>query len=271
MSSVYKPYEKFIESRLSIINKQGEFVPFILNEPQKMFIEQATGRDILLKARQEGFSSEIGGIFTGDFLLDSNSYSVVIADVADNAIGLLDKVKFYIKSYEDKTGFKVPLKYNSKYELVNEVLNSKYQIGTAENTEFGRSKTIKNLHMSEAAFYKHFRKLLASALQAVRPDGRVVIETTANGFGDFKAFWDESKAGLTGFNPLFFSASLFYKPEFLEQKKKELGRLYKQEYPETDIEAFITSGDLFFDSESLQYYLTQVHQPSTDRVEMFYV
>ncbi len=261
MSLVYKPYEKFIESRLNIINKQGEEVPFILNQPQKLFIEKATGRDILLKARQEGFSSEIGGIFTGDFVLDTNSYSVVIADVTDNATGLLDKVKFYLKSYEQKTGFKIPLKYNSKYEMVNEVINSRYQIGTAENTEFGRSKTIKNLHMSEAAFYKHFRKLLASALQAVRPDGRVVIETTANGFNEFKEFWDETSLGLTGFNNLFFSASSFYSQEFLEQKKKELGRLYSQEYPETAEEAFLTSGNLFFDPSALKYYLENGKQP----------
>lgn len=214
----------------------------------------ATGKDILLKARQEGFSSFIGGVYTGDFILDQNSYSVVIADVSDNAIGLLDKVKFYLQSYEHRTGMKIPLKYNSKYEMVNQVLNSKYQIGTAENAEFGRSKTIKNLHMSEAAFYKNFRKLLASALQAVRPDGRVVIETTANGFNEFKEFWDESELGLTSFSPLFFSASSFYSQEFLDQKRMELGRLFTQEYPETPIDAFIASGTMYFDKLALQNY-----------------
>lgn len=214
----------------------------------------ATGKDILLKARQEGFSSFIGGVYTGDFILDQNSYSVVIADVSDNAIGLLDKVKFYLQSYEHRTGMKIPLKYNSKYEMVNQVLNSKYQIGTAENAEFGRSKTIKNLHMSEAAFYKNFRKLLASALQAVRPDGRVVIETTANGFNEFKEFWDESELGMTSFNPLFFSASSFYAQEFLDQKRMELGRLFTQEYPETPIDAFIASGMMYFDKSALQNY-----------------
>jgi hypothetical protein len=261
MNSVYKPYEKFIEARLEIINKEGAIVPFLLNEPQKAFIDKATGKDILLKSRQEGFSSEIGGIYTGDFILDQNSVSVVIADVSDNAIGLLDKVKFYLKSYEEKTGMKIPLKYNSKYELRNEVTNSIYQIGTAENTEFGRSKTIKNLHMSEAAFYPNFRKLLASSLQAVRPDGRVVIETTANGFNDFKTFWESSELGETGFNPLFFKASDFYDREFLEQKKKELGRLFTQEYPETPQEAFLSSGDLFFDNLALTAHLERVRDP----------
>lgn len=261
--SIYKPYEKFIEQRLSIINKQGQEVPFLLNEPQKKFVELATGRDIVLKARQEGFSSLIDGAFIGDFILDANSQSVVIADLADNAMGLLERVKYSLSSYEHKTQMKIPLKYNSKYELVNEVLNSKYQIGTAENSEFGRSKTIKNLHMSEAAFYKNFRKLLASALQAVRPDGKVAIETTANGFNEFKEFWDESEMGETGFKPLFFRAGDYYPPEFLEQKRKELKRLYKQEYPDTPLEAFITSGDLYFDKDALEYYLNSTLQVTT--------
>lgn len=266
MSSVYSKYEKFIEARLSIINKQGIEVPFLLNAPQKMFIERATGKDILLKARQEGFSSEIGAIFSGDFILDPNSHSIVIADLADNATGLLDKVKFYLKSYEAKTGMVIPLKYNSKYELMNEVLNSKYTVGTAENVEFGRSKTIKNLHMSEAFFYKYFRKLLASALQAVRPDGRVVIESTANGFNEGKEFWDQSVLGETGFNPIFFKASDFYSKEFLDQKRKELGRLFTQEYPETPEEAFLTSGDLYFNTDSLKHYLENTREPITEGV-----
>jgi len=260
MSSVYSRYEKFIEARLKIVDKTGIETPFLLNEPQKKFIKLATGKDILLKARQEGFSSLIGGIFTGDFILDQHSHSVVIADISDNATGLLDKVKFYLKSYEQHTGMKIPLKYNSKYELENEVMQSKYTVGTAENVEFGRSKTIKNLHMSEGFFYKQFRRLLASAAQAVRPDGRIVIESTANGFNEGKEFWDDSVRGETGFNPLFFKASDFYTSEFLEQKKKELQRLYQQEYPETAEEAFLTSGDMYFDGHALKWYMSQVRE-----------
>lgn len=255
MSSVYSKYEKFIEERFNILDKTGTDIPFLLNAPQKQFVIKATGKDILLKARQEGFSSEIGAIFTTDFILGPNSHSVVIADITDNAIGLLDKVKYYLRSYEERSGFKIPLKYNSKYELVNELIESKYTVGTAENVEFGRSKTIKNLHMSEAAFYRHFRKLLASALQAVRPDGRTVIETTANGFNEFKEFWDESVLGETGFTPLFFKASEFYSQEFLAQKKRELKRMYQQEYPESPEEAFITSGNPYFDINGMKRYL----------------
>lgn len=257
-------YEKFIEKRLKVVNKEGETVQFILNPIQKRFLSEMTNRSCILKARQQGFSSLILGMFTADFLLTENSLNVVVADNSDNAIALLDRVKFYIRAYEELKATKIPLKYNSKYELYNEANNSRYSIGTAENTEFGRSRTIFNLHMSEAAFYQHFEQMKAGAMQAVVPNGKIIVETTANGFNEFRGFWEESKQEKTGFKPLFFKASDFYSPEFLEQKKKELGRLYKQEYPETDTEAFLTSGDNFFDTESLQWYLSQSREPSTN-------
>lgn len=259
--SLYDPYKRFIEARLTIVNKEGKEVPFILNTAQNMFAEQATGKDNDLKARQEGISAFVLGAFTGDFLLKENSTSVVVADTSDNAQGLLERVKWYLASYERKTNTKVPLKYNSKYELHNAAMNSKYIIGTAQNIEVGRSRTITNAHLSEAAFYPQFRKLLASLLQAVVPDGKVVIETTANGFNDFKTWWDETAQGETGFNNIFFPGSLVYSEEFLEQKRKELGRYFAQEYPETPEEAFITSGDTYFHQEAMREYLSRVMEP----------
>ena len=258
---IYAPYKEFIEENLTIINKEGIEVDFILNKAQNLFVEQATGRDNDLKARQEGLSAFILGAFTGDFILKDNSTSVVVADNSDNAQGLLERVKHYTGSYERKNRTKIPFKYNSKYELHNEAKNSKYIIGTAQNIEVGRSRTITNAHLSEAAFYPHFRKLTASLLQAVVPGGKVVIETTANGFNEFKTWWDESGLGQTGFKNIFFPASLMYDEEFLEQKRKELGRLYDQEYPENPEIAFITSGDNYFEQEALRYYLSQTKEP----------
>ena len=249
-------YKRFIQERLSIVNKTSEVVPFILNTIQdKYLLYDYTGRDVILKARQQGFSSLILAIFTADFILKDNQRNVIVADKTDNATELLDRVKFFIKSYEEIKKIKVPLKYNSKYELFNEATNSRYTIGTADNVDFGRSKTVTNLHFSEAAFYQHLDKLLAGALQSLVPGGRAIIETTANGYGYFKSFWDECKLGERGFKPLFYPASSFYSQEILEEKRKELRELYPQEYPETDTEAFLSSGELFFNAESLRWYL----------------
>lgn len=252
---VYSPYKPFIEDNLTIVNKEGKEVPFNLNKAQNYVVENGTGKDFVLKARQEGVSALELAVFTADFLLVENSTSVVVADNSDNAQGLLERVKWYISSFERTTKTKVPLKYNSKYELHNAANNAKYIIGTAQNVEVGRSRTIKNAHLSEALFYPHFRKLLASILQAVVPNGKVMIESTANGFGDGKEFWDETVLGNTGFNGIFLPASFLYDKDFLDQKKKELGRLYDQEYPETPEIAFLTSGELYFDQEALRRYL----------------
>lgn len=262
MSSVYEPYQRFIEKRLTIINKEGQNVPFKLNPIQAAYVQKSSNRDIILKARQQGFSSFILAAFTADFLLKENSNSVVVADKSDNAIALLGRVKHYIQAYEEATGTKVPLKYNSKYQLVNGANNATYTIGTAQEQDFGRSRTITNLHLSEAAFYPNLPNLLAGAAQAVVPSGKLIIETTANGFNSFKSLWDDSVLGETAYQPLFFRASDFYSPETLEQKRKELGdRLYNQEYPDSAIQAFITSGDSYFDKEAMSQYLLAVQEP----------
>lgn len=254
----YKPgYKQFIESRLSIVDKAGELIDFTPNDIQARYLEEGSGRDYILKARQQGFSSLILAIFTADFILRENSRSVIVADISDNAIELLDRVKLYLESYGAKTGTPIELKYNSKYELYNEAIRSRYTIGTADKADFGRSKTITNLHLSEFNFYRDPEKLLAGVMQAVVPDGRVIIETTANGFNFGRDFWVASERGETGFKPLFYKASDFYSQEVLANKERELGRFYPQEYPESPMEAFVTSGDSYFNKESLAQYLQE--------------
>jgi hypothetical protein len=255
-------YRRFIESRFKIVSKKMEQVDFKFNKVQEQFIEKDfANKSIILKARQQGFSSVITALFTSDFILEPHSYSVVVADIEENAEGLLSKVKGYIESYEQITGQKVPLKYNSRYELYNPFMDTTYKIGTAKNQEFGRSKTIKNLHLSEVAFYPNIEKIIAGAGQAVVEDGRFIMETTANGFNDFKKFYEDSKSGLNNHKALFYKASNFYSKEFLDMKRKELGEKFNQEYPENDTEAFLTSGDCYFNKDSLKIYFENIKQP----------
>lgn len=260
-------YKQWIEDNLNIVDKEGNLVPFRLNPIQeKYLIQDATKRDIILKARQQGFSSLILAIFTADFLLKPNTYNVVVADNTDNAQGLLKRVKDYLSYWAERQGLQSSkiLKYNSKYELYFEQQNSTYVIGTAENVNFGRSKTITNLHMSEAAFYPHLGEILAGAMQAVVPTGRAILETTANGFNEFKDYWDQTMLEETPFKAHFYPAQDFYSPEFLAQKERELQRLYRQEYPANPMEAFLTSGECYFDTESLEKYLSEVRSPQRE-------
>jgi phage FluMu gp28-like protein len=145
--------------------------------------------------------------------------------------------------------------------MVNSDKNSSFYIGASGSKSFGRGDTINNLHLSEFAFYEDPESMLASVLQAVVPQGKVIVESTANGMNYLKTFWDKAKAGENNFTPHFFDNS-FYSREFLEEKKKELGEeLFKQEYPANDLEAFLSSGDLFFDKQALSWYLKNVKEP----------
>ena len=252
-------YRGFIESGFDIVNKDGQTVPFRFNNIQNQYYaHDASGRDIILKFRQPGFSSLITAIFTTDFLLRKNSYSVIVADVDDNSEGLLSKVKLYLASYEEKNKIKVPLKYNSKTELYNTFMNTTFKIGTAQNQEFGRSRTITNLHLSEVAFFPNIDKIIAGAGQAVVADGRFLMETTANGFNEFKRYYEEAKLNLNGFKALFYKATDFYNETFLNKKKIELGDKFPQEYPKDDVTAFLTSGECYFIKDSLQRILQEI-------------
>ncbi len=70
-------YKGFIEYYFKIKDKAGNVVPFIFNNVQNKYYdilkkEYSTLRGIrenILKARKEGFSSLVAGIFTTDFIL----------------------------------------------------------------------------------------------------------------------------------------------------------------------------------------------------------
>ena len=91
-------YLPFITDNFMIIDKRGEEVTFTPNAVQSRYAKEGSGKDIILKARQQGFSSFILAVFTADFIIKPNSRSVVVADIEENAQELLDRVKQYIRT-----------------------------------------------------------------------------------------------------------------------------------------------------------------------------
>ena len=106
--------------------------------------------------------------------------------------------------------------------------------------------------------------ILAGVGEAVVNNAMVTLETTANGFNAFKTFWDEASMGLRGYRTFFFGPEWEYSPEYLAEKKKNLGRLFPQEYPMTALEAFLNSGNPYFDAESMKFYLENAIDPKKE-------
>lgn len=288
-------YLKAIEKSLLIVNKSGKTVPFILNEPQRRTLESLKGRDIILKARQEGISALVLALFTIDFISIENVRCVVICHEQGAAQRLFDRVKFYLESLKQTFPGELPykLKYNSRSELLNTEKNSTFYIGSAGARAFGRGDTINNLHLSEFGYYPDQEKFMIAILQAVPAEGRIIIESTANGVGNyFHNLWRSSKTNEGSFTPHFLpwfelkEYSLPIKTSFLltpeetqlqqtynltneqlnwrRHKLKELNGnedAFTQEFPGNDEEAFIVSGNPIWSPNLLKKYLLKTKDP----------
>ncbi len=263
-------YRKFIEDNFTIIDKDKQEVPFKLNKAQVHFLENLTERNVILKARKMGFSSVLLAIACVKFLTGENERCISMSFDKDASIKQLERAKHFIRSYERIKDRKVPFKYSSKNELVWEgkredgtTFTNALRIGTAKSTGFGRGDDITFLHLTEVSMADHLDQLLAGVGEAVVRNTIVALETTANGYNDFKTFWDEASAGARGYTALFYSPEWEYDKEFIDRKRAELGRLFDQEFPMTPEIAFIASGNLYFDKEALQDYLKTTKEIKT--------
>lgn len=288
-------YQQAIQKLFYIVDKSGKTVPFKLNDPQLLTLRSLTGRDYILKARQEGISSLILAIFAIDFLVVENISCVVISHETGATQKLLDKVKFYLDSLKTSFPGMLPykLKYDTKNEILNEEKNSRFYIGTAGARAFGRGVTIQNLHVSELNFYQDQERIMLGLLQSVPAEGNIFIESTANGVGNFgHQLWEKSKNSDSIFNPIFLpwylmkEYSHYVSDGFvLDDDEKEIAQKYNltneqlnwrrrkikelngnidsfnQEYPLTDEEAFIVSGNPIWSPVMLKKYLNKCKEP----------
>lgn len=190
--------------------------------------------------------------------------------------------------------FENPTRNPEEKEKIPGLLSS-IQCVPATGEGVGRSDTITNVHASEVAFWGRMDDTLDALLQAVpdSPDTAVIIESTPNGFNSFKKFWDDTVAGKTGFLPLFFP--WFKDPEYRKpvppgtvwsDEEKELAKTYelddeqlswrrwciaanlrgnsekfKQEYPSCPEEAFLMSGNPYFDVEAIILRIQNIPSP----------
>ncbi len=292
-----KYYTTFIEKNFSVVDKYGATVPFKLNAIQKRIIGELTGNDIILKARRHGITTLIAAIYTVDFIMTQNFRAVLVSHETKATQRILDKVVFFLDSMKRNlpemvnSEQYVKLKYASRNELVNEVQNSSFYIGTAGSKTFGRGDQISALHLSEAAYYEFLDKFLIGVLPAVM-GGMVSIESTANGYNEFRDLWRRNKESprpfATHFIPWFENPEymLACPPTWIPTKdEEELGSKYglnnnqlcwrryeldrmngdidafAQEYPSNDEEAFIVSGNHVWSPTILRYYMNMTKKP----------
>lgn len=291
------PEANVIQSLFFILSKSGEQRQFLLNAPQRKYDQKRTRRDIIPKARQEGFSSLGIAYQTVDCLGKYGTRAVLISHEARSTQRLLDRAGYYIRNLRN---CRAELGRHSRNEFFFPETESTYYIGTAGAKAFGRGDTINHLHISEYAWWESDAlKQVAGLFQAVPLDGTIRIESTGRGrLNDF--YYLTTHAEQMGYNVTFFAwwenpeyalpiPQQGYTPEGFEDYFDEMRERYslsdeqlyfywikllefrldlrymQQEYPSSLEECFQATGGAVFPD------LTRVHseywQYRLDRIE----
>jgi hypothetical protein len=267
-----------------------------LAESARQFSTTGRVRIIVLKARQLGISTLTEAcLFSLCFVFDEFR-ATVIAHEAEASKNLLAMTDRYWRTYPYRHLYTTK-RHASNHMEWNET-HSSLRVATAGNKETGRSATNRGLHMSELAFWPNPRNVMLGLGNTLpsEPGTFAVIESTANGEGDyFHREWVAAEQGESEYTPLFFPWHRH--PEYLasymgipytslgrldedEQFLRKIGlsddRLawrrwailnrcggdplrFKQEYPTTAEEAFITSGTRAFPADALRAVYAPEH------------
>lgn len=261
----------YAANALVIRTKEGEIVPFILNRAQRRLAEvierqyasEGKVRAIILKGRQMGLSTKIGGRIYSRVSQRKATKAIVVTHHADSTRALFDMTKRFHDQCPEV--LKPSTRYSSRRELQFDGLDSGYTVATAGGDSIGRGETLTYAHLSELAFWP---KSSAEAnfnglMQAIpnSPGTEVYIESTANGVsGLFYDTWIGAVRGLNGFIPVFLP--WFYEPKYREVVSPEFERT-----PDED-ELVLTVAERYdgeiLDDEQLMYRRRKIAQNGVD-------
>jgi hypothetical protein len=188
-----------------IQDKNGRRVPFVPNDAQMRYLENATQSDIILKARQLGMTTLMCILGLDEVLFNDDWRVGIIAHTLGDANEIFEtKVKFPYESLQDGIKAARPAK-NDRAGLLRFTNGSSIRVATS-----ARSGTLQRLHVSEfgkiCAIAPHkAREIVTGAFPAVGRN-RKTIESTAEGQeGYFYQFCDEAQRDEGSFKFHFFA------------------------------------------------------------------
>ncbi len=245
-------------------------------------------REDVLKFRQPGISTLWLALYFLDTINNPLTETVIYAH---DGIGTEKLFKIVHRFYHHLPAAKKRrIKYSSKKELVFEDIDSGLYVGVVGGATLGRGGTTNNVHLSERAWSPNFEELEIGLFPSVPDDGNITRETTANGFNEYYQERQKVKNGDSAFIPRFFAVyeHAEYKkpvpPDFVRTTEEEeifqtycpkglddgflvwrrdmvskIGaEKFRQEFPLSEGEAFLTSGNSYFNMvrlEQIEKYL----------------
>lgn len=247
-----KKYPVFvlIEKLLRIVDKDGKSVQFILNRQQiklyqKMCKQRRKNKPIrmnVLKARQIGYSTFIAGVFFIVGMFTPNYKVGIVADIKEHAENVFEKYQYFYDHLDDSNpnrakieefernnkGRTHPLSYKPalKAQRGQQLLQTKAGNSTIEvvvaGESSGRSTSYHLLHLTECAFFPNLKVTLNGLLETVSSKNKnsmIFLETTANGFNEYKDRWDKDITGKTSYDAVF--TPWYTNPDYVDDEYQE--------------------------------------------------
>lgn len=278
------------DSRLKLLAPDDDFAWAQREFVQEVEHQHNAGkpiRIIVLKGRQVGISTVTEALLFMWCFMFPGSNCLVMSKDREQAENLFEMTKLYWATWPWRAFFTTTR--NSTRRLSWAETLSNFRVDSAKGQEVGRGSTYQGVHLSEVAFWPNAEELAPSLMNAI-PNNHgtvIVIESTANGVGGwFYEKWMEAVRGGddSEFVPLFFPWFLHkeytirntsLRAEQLTQVERSLQAQYhlslgqiawrrrairanngdeekfKQEYPCTWMEAFISTGFNVFPLEAL--------------------
>ena len=292
---------EFIEDLYYIKNKEGQLVKLEFNHAQQEFYDMLLRdygnkpcRFIVLKARQLGISTFSEAMITYLTTHIANTDAVILAHTSESSSKIYEMTQLFVDELPE--GLKPKQKYSNKKMLSfdDEVNGLKSSIRVMVANDSTRGGTYKLAHLSEVAFWEKPEEALLALNQAVpnSNESLIIIESTANGFNHFYNLWQDAVNGRSDYVPIFFpwyvdpAYSMPYKGFEKTPYEKDIQSLYnltddqlqwrrwcvanncggdelkfRQEYPITPEEAFITSGTSVFNTEAILEHMKYLDTP----------
>lgn len=174
-----------------IEDKHGAVVRFTLNDAQSALLDDLHYLNIILKARQLGFSTFILLLALDCALFNDHFAAGLVADTEKNAVNLLRRVKFAYNRLPEEIKRVVPLVKDNAYEV---------ELGNGSLIAVGvslRSGTFNFIHVSEygkicAKYPDKADEIKAGALNTLASKQLCFIESTAEGRGG--DFYEKTQA-----------------------------------------------------------------------------
>lgn len=262
----------------------GRPIPFIMWPCQIKQLEVwiLNKRNISLKSRQIGISWLSAAVVLWRMLFNRYFEVMILSKKEDDASKYLDKVKFMYYNMPKWVHAIHPILNDTKlkFELIDSDTGKPGSCCMAEssNPEAGRSETLNMLIFDEAAFIPDAASIWTAAEPTLeKTDGTFIAISTANGYDKFfQPKWAGGIRETNGFatNFIGWDGDPVRTQEWYDKREriaKAEGRIreFHQEYPRTAEEAFMISGQTFFDPDMISELITSKH-PEGVKGELYY-